>query len=120
MTSASAVRNSARETITSIAFHTCETPGSSPGPPHPSESNSAATATASLADALASRGCCRAFSRSDSCRALPSISVVISRSSSSSASSTDLACRCRTVATSVASRRASECRRISEADAVIP
>jgi hypothetical protein len=56
VTSASAARSSARETTDSIACHTSETRGSAPGAPHPSDSNRASTATASLADALASRG----------------------------------------------------------------
>jgi hypothetical protein len=73
------------------------------GPPQPSESNSASTATASLADALASRGCLRALSLSASRCGLPSSSADISRSSSSSASSADLASRYRAVASSVAS-----------------
>ena len=117
VTSASATRSSARETTASIVFHTSETRGSSPGAPHPSDSNRASTATASLADALA---CRRAFSLSDSRCARSSSSVVISRSSSSRASSMLLASRCRTVATRVASWRGSEWRRIREADAVMP
>ena len=64
LTSASAARSSARETTASIASHTCDTRGSSSGPPQPSDSNSASTATASRAEALASLGCLRTFSLS--------------------------------------------------------
>ncbi|HEY6791122.1 MAG TPA: hypothetical protein VI365_27820 [Trebonia sp.] len=70
-----------------LASHTCGTRGSSSGPPQLSESNSASTATARRADALASLGCLRALSLSASRCALPSSSADISKSSSSSASS---------------------------------
>ena len=66
LTTASAERRSAREMTASIASHTCDTSGSSSGPPQPPESNSASTATARRADALASRGYLRALSLSAS------------------------------------------------------
>jgi len=106
-TSTSAARSSARETTASIASHTSDTCGSSSGPPQESDSNNVSTATASLAEALASLGCLRTFALSEAVCALFTSSAAISRSSSSSVSSTDLASRYRIVASSVASRRLS-------------
>ena len=119
-TSISAARRSAREMTASIASHTSATRTSSSGPPHPSDSNRASTATASRAEALASLGCLRTFSLFAAVCALFSSSVAISRSSSSRVSSIDLPSRCRTVASKVASRRPSGCRRSAEASARIP
>lgn len=99
--------SAARDMTASIASHTSATRGSSSGPPQPSEANNASTATASLAADFASFGCLRTFSLLEAFCALFTSSVAISRSSSSRASSTDLPSRCRTVASSVASRRPS-------------
>lgn len=117
--SAAAAGGTLEFTVTSAA-RSSATRGSSPSPPHPSESNSASTATASLAEALASLGCARTFSLFAAVCALFNSSVAISRSSNSSVSSTDLASRNRTVASSVASRRPSGWRRTCEASARIP
>ncbi|MER5627859.1 hypothetical protein ABT061_43235 [Streptosporangium sp. NPDC002544] len=119
-TNTSAARSSARDTTASIASQTSATRGSSSGPPQESESNNASTATARRAEALAGFGCLRTFSLSAAVCALFSSSVVISRSSSPRGSSTDLASRNATVASSVANRRPSRWRRICEASALIP
>ena len=88
--------------------------------PHPSESNSASTATARRAEAFASFGCLRIFSLFAAVCALFNSSVAINRSSSSRVSSTDLASRSRTVDSSVAIRRPSPWRRICATSALIP
>ena len=79
-----------RGTIASIDSHTCSRVSSSP---RSVTSNSTSTAAASLAECLASPGCRRARSLSAAASALPSSSVIISRSSSSRQSSIDRASR---------------------------
>jgi len=105
----SAARSSDRGTIASIASDTCSRRTCSPSP-QPAASNSTSTAAASLEEALASFGWRRTVSLSASRCALPSSSLVISRSSSSKASSVALASRYTAVASSVASFREGGCR----------
>ena len=89
-TASTASRSWRRGTIASIDSHTCPSVSSSPSSV---TSSSTSTAAASLAECLASAGWRRARSLSAAASALPSSSVVISRSSSSRQSSIDLASR---------------------------
>ena len=107
VTVATAARSSERGMIASIASHTCSRRTCSP---QSAASNSTSTAAARLEEALASLGWRRTVSLSASRCALPSSSVVISRSNSSKASSIALASSSTTVACSVASRRCGGCR----------
>lgn len=115
-----------RGTTASICSHTCDRLGGSRSTPSftacsvtsslaPVTSMSTLTTAASRVEAFPSFGQVLTFCLFDSRSALASSLLVISTSSRSRASSTARVCRYTTVASSVANRRESECRRSSVA-----